>query len=212
MRNISLTFLFIFLFALNFSLNSQNKKMLFKSLSTKDKIWALVNFNTIKKSLEISNTVLLKIDSLSKKDKDFYNKNIEAGKYDAFRHVLWMYKLSENIGVEKARRIGNIYERYNEYIFKVNPNSGYDLASMNMDLYNNEVGIYLFLKEGKKKNEEKLFLIIKEIIKNGYVKIVFKDKEYRNLDKNNLIIEENQWKGKWENQRHLINSNSAICE
>ena len=30
--------------------------------------------------------------------------------------------------------------------------------------------------------------------------------------KNNLIIEENQWKGKWENQRYLINSNSAICE
>ena len=84
--------------------------------------------------------------------------------------------------------------------------------SMNMDLYNNEVGIYLFLKEGKKKNEEELFLIIKEIIKNGYVKIVFKDKEYNNLDKNNLIIEENQWKGKWENQRYLINSNSAICE
>ena len=123
-----------------------------------------------------------------------------------------MYKLSENIGVEKARRIGNIYERYNEYIFKINPNSGYDLASMNMDLYNNEVGIYLFLKEGQNKNEEKLFLIIKEIIEKGYVKIVFKDKEYNNLDKNNLIIEENQWKGKWENQRYLINSNSAICE
>ena len=212
MKNISLTFLFIFLFALNFSLYSQNKKMLFKSLSTKDKIWCFKNFNSIKKSLDISNSVLITMDNLSKNDKDFYNKNIEAGKYDAFRHVLWMYQLSENIGVEKARRIGNIYERYNEYIFKVNPNSGYDLASMNMDLYNNEVGIYLFLKEGQNKNEEKLFLIIKEIIEKGYVKIVFKDKEYNNLDKNNLIIEENQWKGKWENQRYLINSNSAICE
>lgn len=212
MRNISLTFLILFLFALNNSLYSQNKKMLFKSLSTKDKIWCLKNFSTIKKSLDISNSVLITMDSLSKKDKDFYNKNIEAGKYDAFRHVLWMYKLSENIGIEKARRVGEIYENYNEYIFKVNPSSGYDLASKNMDLYNNEVGIYLFLKEGQKKNEEKLFLIIKEIIKKGYVKIVFKDKEYRNLDKNNLIIEENQWKGKWENQRYLINSNSAICE
>lgn len=125
MRNISLTFLFIFLFALNFSLYSQNKKMLFKSLNAKDKIWCIKNFNSIKKSLDISNSVLITMDSLSKKDKDFYNKNIEAGKYDAFRHVLWMYKLSENIGVEKARRIGNIYERYNEYIFKINPNSGY---------------------------------------------------------------------------------------
>ena len=52
------------------------------------------NFSTIKKSLDISNSVLITMDSLSKKDKDFYNKNIEAGKYDAFRHVLWMYKLS----------------------------------------------------------------------------------------------------------------------
>lgn len=212
MRNISFIFLFIFLFALNFSLNSQNKKMLFKSLSTKDKIWALKNINTIKKSLKISNIVLITIDSLSKKDKDFYSQNIESGKYDAFRHVLWMYKLSENVGIEKARRIGKIYENYNKYVFKQNQNSGYDLASMNMDLYNNEVGIYLFLKEGKIENEEIIFSSIKEIIEKGYVKIVFKDKKFRNLDKNNLIIEENQWKGKWENQRHLINSNSAICE
>jgi hypothetical protein len=81
-----------------------------------------------------------------------------------------------------------------------------------MDLYNNEVGIYLFLKQGEIENEEILFSSIKEIIEKGYVKIISKDKEYRNLDKNNLIIEEKEWKGKWENQRHLINSNSAICE
>jgi hypothetical protein len=212
MKKISLTFLILFLFTSNFSLHSQNKKMLFESLSLKDKVWALKNINTIKKSLKISNTVLITIDSLSKKDKDFYNRNIESGKCDAFRHVLWMYKLSQNIGTEKARRIGKIYENYNEYVFKKNPNSGYDLASMNMDLYNNEVGIYLFLKQGEIENEEILFSSIKEIIEKGYVKIISKDKEYRNLDKNNLIIEEKEWKGKWENQRHLINSNSAICE
>lgn len=212
MRNISLTFLMLFLFASNFSLYSQNKKMLFKSLTLEDKVWVLKNFTTIKKSLKISTTVLITIDSLSKKDKDFYNRNIESGKCDAFRHVLWMYKLSENVGIEKARRIGKIYENYNKYVFKQNPNSGYDLASMNMDLYNNEVGIYLFLKEGKIENEEIIFSNIKKIIENGYVKIVSKDKEYRNLDKNNLIIEETEWKGKWENQRYLINSNSAVCE
>ncbi len=212
MRNISLTFLMLFLFASNFSLYSQNKKMLFKSLTLEDKVWVLKNFTTIKKSLKISTTVLITIDSLSKKDKDFYNRNIESGKCDAFRHVLWMYKLSENVGIEKARRIGKIYENYNKYVFKQNPNSGYDLVSMNMDLYNNEVGIYLFLKEGKIENEEIIFSNIKKIIENGYVKIVSKDKEYRNLDKNNLIIEETEWKGKWENQRYLINSNSAVCE
>lgn len=212
MKKISLIFLILFLFIINFSLHSQNKKMLFKSLSLKDKVWCLKNFHSIKKSLEISNTVLITMDSLSKNDKDFYNKNIESGKFDAFRHVLWLYKLSQNIGIEKARRVGQIYENYNQYVFKVNPDSGYDLASKNMDLYNNEVGIYLFLKEGEKQNEELIFSSIKEIIDKGYVKIVFKDKEYNNLDKNNLIIEENKWKGKWENQRYLINSNSAICE
>ena len=110
--------------------------MLFKSLSLKDKVWCLKNFHSIKKSLEISNTVLITMDSLSKNDKDFYNKNIESGKFDAFRHVLWLYKLSQNIGIEKARRVGQIYENYNQYVFKVNPDSGYDLASKNMDLYN----------------------------------------------------------------------------
>lgn len=212
MKKISLIFLILFLFIINFSLHSQNKKMLFKSLSLKDKVWCLKNFHSIKKSLEISNTVLITMDSLSKNDKDFYNKNIESGKFDAFRHVLWLYKLSQNIGIEKARRVGQIYENYNQYVFKVNPDSGYDLASKNMDLYNNEVGIYLFLKEGEEQNEELIFSSIKEIIEKGYVKIVFKDKEYNNLDKNNLIIKETQWKGKWENQRYLINSNSAICE
>lgn len=212
MKKISLIFLILFLFIINFSLHSQNKKMLFKSLSLKDKVWYLKNFHSIKKSLEISNTVLITMDSLSKNDKDFYNKNIESGKFDAFRHVLWLYKLSQNIGIEKARRVGQIYENYNQYVFKVNPDSGYDLASKNMDLYNNEVGIYLFLKEGEEQNEELIFSSIKEIIYKGYVKIVFKDKEYNNLDKNNLIIKETQWKGKWENQRYLINSNSAICE
>ncbi len=193
-----------------FDIFSQNKELFFQSLSLKDKVWVLGNFNTVYKSLNISNEVLITIDSLSKVDNTFYNKKIESGKYDAFRHLLWMYKLSSNIGVEKARRIGCMYENYNAYVYKINPQSGYDEASMNMDLYNNEVGIYLYLKHGK--NNDLIFSYIRDRIDKGYVKIISKNKEFKNLDKNNLILEDKDWKGKWKNQRCLINSNKSLCE
>lgn len=202
-------FYFLLLLTFNVSL-SQDKKLLYSSLSLKDKLWVLTNFNSVKRAFDISKSVLITIDSLSKNDLSFYNKNIESGKCDAFRHLLWMYNLSSNIGVEKARRIGNIYENYNAYVYKVNPYSGYDKASMDMDLYNNEVGIYLFLKFGKDNNL--ITTYIKEAIENGYVKIIFKDKDFNNLDESNKIIETQNWKGKWENQRCLINSNKSICE
>lgn len=203
-------FCILIFFLVNIATYSQNKKYLFASLSFNDKVWALSNINTINKTLKISNSVLNTMDSLSNIDDKFYNKKIESGKYDAFRHLLWMYELSSEIGVKKARRIGNIYENYNAYLYKINPQSGYDKTSMVMDLYNNEVGIYLYLKYGK---DNKLIINhIKQTIDKGYVKIISKNKEFKNLDKNNLIIEDINWKGKWENQRCLINSNNSICE
>ncbi len=188
---------------------TQNKKLLFESLTLKDKVWSLCNINAIKKSLSESKDVLNIIDSLSIFDEKFYDKKIESGKCDAFRHLLWMYKLSSTIGVEKARRIGNMYENYNAYIYKINPQSGYDKASMDMDLYNNEVGIYLYLKYAK---NELIIDYIKQTIEEGYVKIVSKNKDFQNLDINNSVIENKNWKGKWENQRCLIDSNKSICE
>lgn len=198
----------LFLFLVSFlSLSAQDQKMLFKSIKFQDKIWVTANINNIKKALIVSNHVLVKMDSLYKTGN--FETNVEGSKYDAFRHVFWMYSLSSEIGKTKSRKIGVIYEDYNEYVFLTKPLSGYDFAGRTMDEYNNEVGLYLFSKIGKQETEE-VFENIKDLISKGYAKIIAKDKNQNSLDKNNKIIPEEQWKKEWKNNRYLINSNVVL--
>jgi hypothetical protein len=195
----------LFLFLVSFlSLSAQDQKMLFKSIKFQDKIWVTANINNIKKALIVSNHVLVKMDSLYKTGN--FETNVEGSKYDAFRHVFWMYSLSSEIGKTKSRKIGVIYEDYNEYVFLTKPLSGYDFAGRTMDEYNNEVGLSLFDKIGK---QEKEIVIenIKDLISKGYVKIIAKDKNQNSLDKEGNVIKEEEWKSNWKNNRYLINSN-----
>jgi hypothetical protein len=143
------------------------------------------------------------MDSLNKEK--FLGGNSEGGRFDAFRHVFWMYSLSKELGKEKARRIGKIYEKYNEYVFKTQTMSGYDKAGEDMDLFNNEVGINL-----SKENivDSLVFSRIEELILNGEVKIIKKNDKQESLDKDNNIIKDSVWKKSWQNDRVLINSNN----
>jgi hypothetical protein len=120
-----------------------------------------------------------------------------------------MYSLAKEIGIDKSRKIGLMYEDYNYYIFNIKPLSGYDFAGRTMDEYNNEVGLYLFSKIGKQETEE-VFENIKDLISKGYAKIIAKDKNQNSLDKNIKIIPEEQWKKEWKNNRYLINSNVVL--
>jgi glycosylphosphatidylinositol transamidase (GPIT) subunit GPI8 len=178
--------------------------MLFKSIKFQDKIWVTANINNIKKALIVSNHVLVKMDSLYKTGN--FETNVEGSRYDAFRHIYWMYNLAKEIGIDKSRKIGLMYEDYNYYIFNIKPLSGYDLAGRTMDEYNNEVGLYLFSKIGKQETDE-VFENIKDLISKGYVKIIAKDKNQNSLDKEGNVIKEEEWKSNWKNNRYLINSN-----
>ena len=198
----------LFLFLVSFlSLSAQDQKMLIKSIKFQDKIWVTANINNIKKALIVSNHVLVKMDSLYKTGN--FETNVEGSRYDAFRHIYWMYSLAKEIGIDKSRKIGLMYEDYNYYIFNIKPLSGYDFAGRTMDEYNNEVGLYLFSKIGKQETEE-VFENIKDLISKGYAKIIAKDKNQNSLDKNNKIIPEEQWKKEWKNNRYLINSNVVL--
>lgn len=198
----------LFLFLVSFlSLSAQDQKMLIKSIKFQDKIWVTANINNIKKALILSNHVLVKMDSLYKTGN--FETNVEGSRYDAFRHIYWMYSLAKEIGIDKSRKIGLMYEDYNYYIFNIKPLSGYDLAGRTMDEYNNEVGLYLFSKIGKQETEE-VFENIKDLISKGYAKIIARDKNKNSLDKNNKIIPEEQWKKEWKNNRYLINSNVVL--
>lgn len=204
---IGTVFFLIAIFLLPFcTVKSQNKKMLFKSLNPQNKIWAVTHIVQIKKALHVSEQVLNTMDSLYAER--IFATNTEGGHLDAFRHIYWMYSLSSEIGVENARRIGIIYEDYNRYVFDNQYNSSYDKAGRLMDEYNNEVGLYLYSKIGSK-DKSIVLENIKNLIINGYAKIISKDKLLRSLDRNNEIIPDSLWKGKWENERCLINSNTG---
>ncbi|MBO5839051.1 MAG: hypothetical protein J6R06_05185 [Bacteroidales bacterium] len=185
-------------------MQAQNTKELFQSMNIQNKIWAVANAKTLTKALDISEKVLQTMDSLYQAKN--FETNVEGSKYDAFRHVFWMYSLSSEIGKTKSRKIGVIYEDYNEYVFLTKPLSGYDFAGRTMDEYNNEVGLSLFDKIGK---QEKEIVIenIKDLISKGYVKIIAKDKNQNSLDKEGNVIKEEEWKSNWKNNRYLINSN-----
>ena len=160
------------------------------------------NYSSIKKAYKISLDVLKTMDSLNREN--FLGGNTEGGKFDAFRHIYWTYSLTREIGDEKTRRVGEIYENYNRYIFNNIAYSGYDSVSMTMDLFNNDIGIEL----GKNKITDSLiFNEITNIIFSGKAKIVKKNTLEQSLDENDNVIPEEEWKKKWINNRKLVNSN-----
>lgn len=173
---------------------SQNFSKIFCNLDFKDKLWLI--------SKPCSS---LKVNKISKSD--FQNSKLSEQEIDAFRHIYLMYKLSSKIGVEKARRFGNIYESYNKNIFFNKPNSGYDRAGEWMDKFNNEIGIYLYLKYGQI-SEEKLIQEIGYQIKKGNARMIKKDSIGNSLNVDNKIIDKEIWIKNWVNDRVLIQSNN----
>lgn len=204
-------YLFLILFLLVFislqNSQAQNKSEIIKSMSIENKLWAIANASCVKRALDMSEDVLHIMDSLYKQN--FFDTDSEGSSYDAFRHVFWMYSLASEIGIEKARKIGIIYEDYNQYVFSINPQSGYDATGRKMDEFNNELGLFLFSKIGKQERD-KVIESIRNLISKGYAKIIAKDEKENSLDENHEVIPQDKWKGKWENERCLINSNVKL--
>lgn len=184
---------------------SQNFSKIFCNLDFKDKVWVISKPCSSLKVKKISNEVIYLTNKISKSD--LINSKLSEQEIDAFRHISLMYKLSSKIGVEKARRFGNIYESYNKHIFFKNPNSGYDRAGEWMDKFNNEIGIYLYLKYGQI-SEEKLIQEIGYQIKKGNARMIKKDSIGNSLNVDNKIIESDIWIKNWVNDRVLIQTNN----
>ena len=184
---------------------SQNFSKIFCNLDFKDKVWVISKPCSSLKVKKISNEVIYLTNKISKSD--LINSKLSEQEIDAFRHISLMYKLSSQIGVEKARIFGNIYESYNKHIFFKNPNSGYDRAGEWMDKFNNEIGIYLYLKYGQI-SEEKLIQEIGYQIKKGNARMIKKDSIGNSLNVDNKIIESDIWIKNWVNDRVLIQTNN----
>ena len=183
---------------------SQNFQKIFFEINTKDKLWIIskpISSLKVKKVTKEVNSILI-----GKSNGKFLDQDLQGGQIDAFRHILLLYKLSSEIGIEKARRFGNIYESYNKKVFKTTANSGYDYASEMMDKFNNELGIYLFLKMDKISDIQIIDEIKKQIIE-GNARKISKDGKGRSVGKDFNIIEDSIWKKEWYNQRLLIQTN-----
>jgi hypothetical protein len=199
MRRFFVYFLMTFLFL---NLSAQKFQKIYESMTFEDKLWVIKNHDKVLRAVDISKSVMKTMDSLDKVN--FLGGNKEGGIFDAFRHIYWMYNLSSEVGEECARKVGEIYEGYGEYIFKTTEMSGYDSVGRQMDLFNNELGINLTKQSIKKRL---VFSEIRKIIKLGKAKIVKKNQNGEDLDINGEIIPTEEWKKSWNNRRVLVNSN-----
>ena len=78
-----------------------------------------------------------------------------------------------------------------------------------MDLFNNELGINLFLE---KNSDSLIFNNIMDIILSGKAKIVKKNTLQESLDENDNPIPNEIWQKYWVNNRLLVNSDYKYIE
>ena len=177
------------------------------NLPRPERFWVITHPFKAKRALKISYEARYKADSIANTSILDGDKN--GGQVDAFRHSYWQARLTQTIGRRAAYKLGKAHEKGN-YIYykhhKLEDGTIPDKISSEMDLYNNKVGASIvFRREELTKKEIEVEVI--KLIKNGVMKIIAKDKNGNFLDCDGNIIDNETLKGKWENNKCLVNSN-----
>lgn len=199
-----LSILFLFCFLPSLAQDSDYQK--FRKLSCPEKWWTITHPFVAKKALKITTEAR----SITKK---VLNDTILKGtgnglQVDAFRHTYWMARLAQEINWRKARRLGITHEKGNKRDYKKHryeDGAIPDKISSDMDLFNNSVGIKIG-KENRKISQEELKEIVIQVILQGKCKVIKMDEKGNFLDGNYQIILLENLKGKWENEKCLVNS------
>ena len=200
-------YFFLFLFIIPLMGKAQISTLhSFLKLSMAEKKWAIGHLFIAKKAWVITDRCRFVTDSLGKNG--IPDRDPSDGKLDAFRHTFWMATLSEKIGVRKSLSLGRAHEQGNYRDCKRNrfeEGSIPDMASTDMDLYNNKIGVGIGM--ALKGNGEKLKIdsILKAIAK-GKMRIVLKDTLGRSCDAAFHPIPLEAMKGKWITPRILVPS------
>lgn len=191
-----------------FAQNTEQKSS-FKILSRPEKWWAICHIFVASKAHDLTKKSLLATDSISVSGIIGLDK--QGGQMDAFKHAFWMAALSQEIKWRKVYKLGKAHEKGNYLTFKKGLKRGKenlpDKRSSDMDLWNNDIGIKIG-KENKEAKWEKLQQLIIDAILEGDMRILNKNKNGNYLDCNNQIIPLEQLKGKWENSKCLLPSNT----
>jgi hypothetical protein len=203
-------FFVILIFLLSNNLSAQSDFKNFLELSRPKKMWVLLHPFKAKKALEISLETNKISDSICKTN--LLDGDASGGQVDAFRHAFWMASLHQKIGKRAARSLGKAHEKENYLTFKKNKlEDGFvpDEISSEMDLYNNDIGLKLISK-GSKVSKKGLIYRIINAVKLGKMKVIKKDRNGAFLTAKGFIISKKSLKGKWKNNKCLVNSNQIL--
>lgn len=158
--------------------------------------------------MRITAEVLAVVDSI--KRTGVIGTDINGGKLDAFRHAYWMISLTDGIGKRRALKLGKAHERGNYREFKKHRLEDAilpDSVSCLMDLKNNRVGAesigYCNMFNGAVDYQR----IILNVLEEGRLSIIKKDKQGNYLYCDGTFIDTNEWKGKWNIPKCLVASN-----
>lgn len=200
-----LSILFLFCFLPSLAQDSNYQK--FRKLSCPEKWWTITHPFIAKKASKITTEAR---NTTKKVLTDTILKGTGNGlQVDAFRHTYWMARLAQEINWRKTKRLGIAHEKGNKKDFKKHryeDGSIPDKTSSDMDFFNNSVGIKLG-KENRKISQEELKEIVIQVILQGKCKMIKMDDKGNFLDCNNQTISPEKLKGKWENEKCLVNSN-----
>jgi hypothetical protein len=196
---------FVFIFFVG-QIFSQSSSKGFFGLSGPKRTWVLFHPFKAFKSLRISKETNRVSDSIRKTN--LLDGDASGGQVDAFRHAYWMARLHQEIGKSAARSLGKAHEKENYLTFKkLKLEDGVvpDEISSEMDLYNNEQGLKLSSKRSKVSKVSLIYKIV-NAIKAGKFKVIKKDKKGSFLTCDGEVIDNEDLKGKWKNEKCLVSS------
>lgn len=189
-----------------FSLNgySQAKSASFSTLTCPEKWWVIWHPFKAQNALEASVKTLYITDSIGNLGTV---TDINGGRLDAFKHAYWMAILSKTIGEKAAIKLGKAHEKGNYKSFlkgKTEDGSLPDKSASDMDLFNNNAGVQIYLKNPKADETNLAALVIQSLL-SGELMIIKKQGGIY-LDCQGIPIKAATLAGKWENDKCLVPS------
>jgi|SRR4051812_25054042 hypothetical protein len=200
-------FLFFILFLFQFtSFNAQSLISKFTRISRPEKCWVLSHPFVAKRAFKATIRSYFITDSI--KNSGTIGDDMSGGKMDAFKHAYWIACVTKAIGSRKALKLGKAHEKGNKLQFKKHELEDKilpDSISSVMDLLNNEQGAAV--AKDKQLSETQLQQKIMELLLQGKLACIRKDKRGNYLTCNGELIDLHQWFGKWGVPKCLIKSN-----
>ena len=200
-------YFFVLIFVTSTTLShSQNVWQSFKKLERPEKCWVIKHPFVARKAYKISTEAKSIADSL--KNDTLLDGDANGGQVDAFRHVYWMARLTQEIGWRRARSLGNAHEKANyiQYIKGLKEDGAVpDKVSSDMDFLNNDIGIDVG-QDNKKLSRDSLKNLIIQMILDGQMWVIKKDSLGRYLDCDGNAIPDSLLYHKWEVPKCLVKS------